>query len=68
MQLTSRHFEEQNLFDAGAAVEKLAGFGERSFRMSYSDWEPVIGLEIHAQLLTESKMFSPDSTHVWWRR
>jgi len=31
--------------------------------MSYSDWEPVIGLEIHAQLLTESKMFSPDSTH-----
>src|SRR6516225_11210197 len=34
----------------------------RSFRMSYSDWEAVIGLEIHAQLLTESKMFSPDST------
>jgi aspartyl-tRNA(Asn)/glutamyl-tRNA(Gln) amidotransferase subunit B len=30
--------------------------------MSYSDWEAVIGLEIHAQLLTESKMFSPDST------
>ncbi len=30
--------------------------------MSYNDWEPVIGLEIHAQLLTESKMFSPDST------
>ncbi|MGE0528040.1 MAG: Asp-tRNA(Asn)/Glu-tRNA(Gln) amidotransferase subunit GatB [Bdellovibrionales bacterium] len=29
--------------------------------MSYSDWEAVIGLEIHAQLLTESKMFSPDS-------
>ena len=30
--------------------------------MSYGDWEPVIGLEIHAQLLTESKMFSTDST------
>ncbi len=30
--------------------------------MAYSDWEAVIGLEIHAQLLTESKMFSPDST------
>ncbi len=30
--------------------------------MSYSDWEAVIGLEIHAQLLTESKMFSSDST------
>ena len=31
--------------------------------MSYSDWEPVIGLEIHAQLLTDSKVFSPDSAH-----
>jgi aspartyl-tRNA(Asn)/glutamyl-tRNA(Gln) amidotransferase subunit B len=30
--------------------------------MSYADWECVIGLEIHAQLLTDSKMFSPDST------
>lgn len=30
--------------------------------MSYSDWEAVIGLEIHAQLLTDSKMFSDDST------
>lgn len=28
--------------------------------MSHADWEPVIGLEIHAQLLTESKMFSSD--------
>ncbi len=29
--------------------------------MSYNDWEPVIGLEIHAQLSTQSKMFSPDA-------
>lgn len=29
--------------------------------MSYGNWEPVIGLEIHAQLLTDSKMFSADS-------
>jgi aspartyl-tRNA(Asn)/glutamyl-tRNA(Gln) amidotransferase subunit B len=28
--------------------------------MSYGNWEPVIGLEIHAQLLTDSKMFSSD--------
>ena len=30
--------------------------------MSYGNWEPVIGLEIHAQLMTESKMFCNDST------
>lgn len=29
--------------------------------MSHDDWESVIGLEIHAQLLTDSKIFSPDS-------
>ncbi|MCS6837800.1 MAG: Asp-tRNA(Asn)/Glu-tRNA(Gln) amidotransferase subunit GatB [Bdellovibrionaceae bacterium] len=30
--------------------------------MSYQDYECVIGLEIHAQLKTQSKMFSADST------
>jgi aspartyl-tRNA(Asn)/glutamyl-tRNA(Gln) amidotransferase subunit B len=29
--------------------------------MAYSDWQADIGLEIHAQLLTKSKMFSDDS-------
>lgn len=29
--------------------------------MSYGDWEPIIGLEIHAQLQTQTKMFSADS-------
>ena len=30
--------------------------------MSYSDWEPVIGLEVHAQMKTETKIFSSDPT------
>jgi aspartyl-tRNA(Asn)/glutamyl-tRNA(Gln) amidotransferase subunit B len=29
----------------------------------YHLWEPVIGLEIHAQLNTKSKMFSPAPNH-----
>lgn len=29
--------------------------------MAYNDYEPVIGLEIHAQFLTETKMFSSSS-------
>ena len=28
----------------------------------YGDWEPVIGLEVHAQLLTVSKLFCGCST------
>lgn len=31
--------------------------------MSFENFEAVIGLEIHAQLLTKSKMFCRDSTH-----
>lgn len=29
----------------------------------YEDWEPVIGLEIHVQLNTKSKLFSPAPNH-----
>lgn len=29
----------------------------------YEDWEPVIGLEIHVQLNTKSKIFSPAPNH-----
>ena len=30
--------------------------------MSFNDWECVVGLEIHAQMKTKSKLFSSDST------
>lgn len=29
----------------------------------YEDWEPIIGLEIHVQLNTQSKIFSPAPNH-----
>ena len=31
--------------------------------MSFDDWEMVCGLEIHAQLKTNSKMFSPEGAN-----
>lgn len=35
---------------------------KKGYQMASNNWEPVIGLEIHAQLSTKSKMFSSDST------
>ena len=42
--------------------------------MAYENYEPVIGLEVHVQLQTDAKIFSPDATAFWatpqtrWRR
>ena len=30
--------------------------------LNYGDWDPVIGLEIHAQINSQSKLFSPSTT------
>ena len=30
--------------------------------MAYENYEPVIGLEVHVQLQTDAKIFSPDAT------
>ena len=64
LQLIGRQFGENALFRAGHALERAIGFdttperyddrGRRAFEMT---WETVIGLEIHVQLKTRTKMF-----------
>jgi aspartyl-tRNA(Asn)/glutamyl-tRNA(Gln) amidotransferase subunit B len=35
---------------------------DRTFAQMLEDWEPVIGLEVHVQLATQTKAFSPSAT------
>ena len=59
LQLIGRQFGENTLFRAGHALEQAIGFDGVPERlpMSAAAWETVVGLEIHVQLKTRTKMF-----------
>ena len=63
LQLVGPAFSENRILSAAHALEQAIGFDpvppalRAAARMSRADWEPVIGLEIHVQLNTETKMF-----------
>ena len=79
-QLTGPAFSENRLLAAAYALEQAVGFDSSPARTGalrhgaiiVSDWEPVIGLEIHVQLATRTKMFcgcelsfgDPPNTHT----
>ena len=57
-QLAGPAFSENRLLDAAHALEQAIGFdGWQRARERRLSWEPVIGLEIHVQLDTRTKMF-----------
>ena len=64
LQLIGPHFAEAKLLNAAhqyPAGDRLAHACAARVRVM-SDWEVVIGLEIHAQLATRSKIFSGSAT------
>ena len=56
LQLIGPPVRREPLFRAGHALERALGFDSVPERLRVT-WEPVIGLEIHVQLKTRTKMF-----------
>ena len=57
LQLIGPQLSENTLFRAGHALERSLGSRARPGEAADMSWEPVIGLEIHVQLKTRTKMF-----------
>ena len=61
LQIIGPHFAEGRLLNVAHRFQQQTAWHRRP-RMSEAAWESVIGLEIHAQLATESKIFSGTPT------
>ena len=63
IQIIGNYFTESKILDlANLYQKKQIGIILYQRNLTMSNWESVIGLEIHVQLLTKSKIFSSSST------
>ena len=76
LHLIGRELDEQGVLNAGLAIEERAGFTHRPdevvvmadaaapyrIKGATGDWEVVIGLEVHAQVVSNAKLFSGAAT------
>ena len=74
LQVIGRPFDEETVFAVAAALERAAGFdalptlragaGVMTYTIegATGPWELVIGLEVHAQVISRSKLFSGAAT------
>ena len=71
MQLIGNSFDEESILSIASCIEKSAKFDltpkngglmNNLIKGETGDWEVVIGIEVHAQIISNSKLFSSAST------